>query len=261
MGYGLNFSFITFARLNLDFMKKLVALVLIVNSFMAFCQKSARPGAVKSIAKASFPPKINDSVAALIPHQTGALFGFSDQKGRVVIKPQYSNVGFFTEDCNLLNSPKLPLRKYGTADYASVRMGDADYRIDARGTRVYRFKKEDLGRCPSRYKKQLYHAFLLGKYYGIIEDDKFVNPGDYRQYKIYPQYDYLHVMEGDDLKNPVIVAVKDGKFGVIDVNGKLIIPFDYQDIKMNYSWKIARLFQVSADGKAYYFVDASNYRY
>ena len=97
--------------------------------------------------------------------------------------------------------------------------------------------------------------------YGIIEDSKFENPGDYRQFTIYPQYDYLHILEGDDLKNPMIVASKNNKFGVIDVNNKVIIPFEYNDIKRNFSWKIARLFEVTKDGKNYFYIDVNNNAY
>ena len=45
------------------------------------------------------------------------------------------------------------------------------------------------------------------------------------RYTIYPQYDYLHILEGDDLKNPMIIASHQNKFGVIDVHNKVIIPF------------------------------------
>ena len=97
--------------------------------------------------------------------------------------------------------------------------------------------------------------------YGIIEDSKFENPGDYRQYTIYPQYDYLHILEGDDLKNPMIIASHQNKFGVIDVHNKVIIPFEYSDIKRNFSWKLARLFEVTKDGKNYYYIDINNKGY
>lgn len=205
--------------------------------------------------------KINDSVAALIPYKKEMLFGFQNQKGKVIIPPQYSNVGFFTEDCQLLNSPNAKVKKFGASQYASVRKDTADYRIDTAGKRVYRYKKSDLGKCASTFKQQLFHAYILNNNYGIIEDSKFENPADYRQYKIYPQFEYLHIMEGDDLKNPMIVAAHDNLFGVIDINGKVVIPFEYADIKRNYSWKLARLFEVTKDGKNYFYVDAKNHAY
>lgn len=205
--------------------------------------------------------KINDSIPALIPQKINGKFGFMNQKSKNIIKPEYSNVGFFTEDCNLLNSPNKNVQKFGSDQYASVRLNNEDYRIDMTGKRVYHFKNSDLGKCESTFKTQLFHAYVLNRYYGIIEDSKFENPADYRQFAIYPQYEYLHILEGDDLKNPMIIANRDGNFGIIDVTGKTVVPFEYSDIKRNYSWKIARLFEVTKDGTNYYYIDINNQPY
>lgn len=205
--------------------------------------------------------KINDSIPALIPQKIDGKFGFMNQKSKTIIKPEYSNVGFFTEDCNLLNSTNKNVQKFGSEKYASVRLNNADYRIDMTGKRVYQFKDSDLGKCGNTFKTQLFHAYVLNKYYGIIEDSKFENPADYRQFAIYPQYEYLHILEGDDLKNPMIIANRKGNFGIIDVTGKTVIPFEYDDIKRNYSWKIARLFEVTKDGINYYYIDINNQSY
>jgi hypothetical protein len=205
--------------------------------------------------------KINDSVPALIPIKINENFGFINQKSKIIVKPVYSNVGFFSEDCNLLNSPNKKVKIYGSNKYASVRIDGQDFRIDVTGKRVYQFKDSDLGKCKREFKAQLFHGYILGKYYGIIEDSQFKNAEDYRQFRIYPQYDYLHILEGDDLKNPMIIAIRDNKFGIIDVNNKTIIPFQYSDIKRNFSWKLARLFEVTEDGKNYFYVDISNKKY
>ena len=80
--------------------------------------------------------KINDSIPALIPQKNNGKYGFINQKGKTIIPYQYSNVGFFTEDCNLLNSPNEKVRKYGSNKYASVRINNLDFRIDRSGKRV-----------------------------------------------------------------------------------------------------------------------------
>ena len=205
--------------------------------------------------------KLNDSIPTHIPSKIDGKFGFVDQYGKMIIAPIYSNVGFFTEDCNLLHSKNSKVRKFGSSDYASVRLGEMDFRINKSGKRVYYFNDSDLGKCNSEFKTQLFHAYIMNQAYGIIEDSKFENPGDYRQFTIYPQYDYLHIMEGDDLKNPMIIASKNNKFGIIDVNNKVIVPFEYSDIKRNYSWKLARLFEVTKDGKNYYYIDVNQKAY
>jgi len=248
------------------FLRSLVAVILCV-AWGVNAQSSGFLG-VKNQAKEipskgnSAYDKINDSVPELIPRKIEANFGYVNQSGKVIIPAVYKNVGFFTSDCKLLNSPVEALRKYGTEEYASVRtLEGADYRIDRKGKRVYRFKESDLGKCPYEYKAQKYHSYVRSGYYGVIDRNKFENEMDYRQYLIYPQYQYLHIMEGDDLENPMIIAAHKNKFGVIDIHGNTVVPFRYGDIKRNFSWKLARLFEVSYDGKEYFFIDQFNNRY
>ena len=169
---------------------------------------------------------------------------------------------FFYEDCNLLNSPDLKLRKFGSADYATVEKDEISYRIDKKGKRVYQFKQSDLGKCVGKeYTQQLFQAYVLNGFYGVIEKSTFKDQQDYKQFKIYPQYDYLYIMEGDDVSSPMIIASKNNIFGVIDVNNNVIIPFEYADIKRNFSWKLGKMFDVSKDGKNYYYVDSKNKTY
>ncbi|MDO5614642.1 MAG: WG repeat-containing protein [Cruoricaptor ignavus] len=205
--------------------------------------------------------KINDSVPDLIPQKKEGKFGFINQKGKLLIPNIYSNVGFFAEDCNLQNSTNELVRKFGTSDFASVRLDGEDYRINKQGKRVYKYKDADLAKCPFEYKQQKFHSYIRQGYYGIVEREKFENENDYRQYVVYPQYEYLHILEGDDLQNPMIIAVANNRFGVINIRGEAIIPFEYSDIKRNFSWKLARLFEVTKDGENYYFVDSSNHAY
>ncbi|MDO4224850.1 MAG: WG repeat-containing protein [Bergeyella zoohelcum] len=205
--------------------------------------------------------QINKDIPLLIPQKKNGKFGYINQKGEVVIPHTYSNVGFFAEDCNLLHSNNPKVKKFGTAKYSSVRLEGIDYRIDMAGKRVYKFNDTDLVKCPSEYKAQKYHSFIRQGYYGVINKDTFQNEEDYRNYIIYPQYEYLHIMEGNNVENPMIIAVVNNRFGVIDINNKTIIPFEYSDIKRNFSWKLGNLFEVTKDGENYYFVDINNKGY
>ena len=241
-------------------MKNALSVVLLFLSFVFYAQQKMVSKSM-SVKPNTDLVKLNDSIPALIPQKIDDKYGFVNQKGKVIIKPEYSNVGFFTEDCNLLNSPNPKVKKFGSAKYASVHLNGQNFRINESGTRVYQFRKSDLGQCTPEFKAQLFHAYIMNNTYGIIEDAKFENPGDYRQFTIYPQYDYLHILEGDDLRNPMIIASYKNKFGVIDIYNKVVIPFEYSDIKRNFSWKLARLFEVTKDGKNYYYVDTNNIRY
>ncbi|KQT24705.1 hypothetical protein ASG22_12005 [Chryseobacterium sp. Leaf405] len=207
-------------------------------------------------------PVINEELPVLIPKKRNGNFGYVNQKGKFIIQPEYHIAVFFYEDCNLLNSPNQKVRKFGSAEYATVEKNEISYRVDKQGKRVYEFKKSDLGQCAHKeYVKQLFQGYVMNGFYGIIEKATFKNPADYKQFQIYPQYEYLFILEGDDVSNPMIVATKNDMFGVIDKNNNIIIPFEYVDIKRNFSWKLGKMFEVSKDGKNYYYVDSQNKTY
>lgn len=239
----------------------------LLSSLFFFGQSARKPAPAKKILKPfvleEHPDyqKINDSLPRLIPQKKEGKFGFINQEGKVIIPHLYSNVGFYTEDCTLLNSPKEEVRKYGSDQYSSVRYNGVDYRIDYQGKRVYNYKDEEIGKCPFVYKEQKYHSYIRQGYYGVIDRKKFFDETDYRQFIIYPQYQYLHILEGDDLEHPMIVAAHDNRFGIIDIEGKVVVPLRFADIKRNFSWKLGRLFEVSDDGKNYYFIDQYGNRY
>ena len=205
--------------------------------------------------------KSYDEIPDLIPKRVNGRLGYVNQNGKMIIQPEYKFGTFFWEDCNLLNSPNENVRKFGSNEYASVTIGETDYRIDKLGRKVYTFKQDDLGKCNSTYRKQIFSSYTQQGFYGLVDVANFHNPNDYKQFKIYPQYQYLHVLESEDLQNPMIIVSQNDLFGIIDVNGKVIIPLEYADIKRNFSWKMANMFEVSKDGNNYYFIDDKNRSY
>lgn len=254
-------------------MKKTIGFLLIFISILSFSQaksvkklpvKNTQKAIVKKISEPKPNPDlvaINQEIPVLIPQKKDDKFGYVNQNSKFIIQPEYHIAVFFAEDCNLLNSPNEKVRKFGTKEYATVEKDMISYRINQAGKRVYQYKTADLGKCKSEYKQQQYQAYIMSGFYGIIEPSKFVNPADYRDYQIYPQYQYLHIMEGDDVSNPMIVASYNDRFGVIDVNNKVIIPFEYSNIKRNFSWKLGKMFEVTKDGKNYYYIDSQNKAY
>ena len=204
---------------------------------------------------------LNENVPLLIPKKINGNYGYVNQNGKFVIAPEYHIAMFFAEDCNLLNSANPKAKKFGTDEFATVDKNNISYRIDKTGKKVYQYKSTDLGRCHTQFRKQLFHAYIMNGSYGIIEDSKFSNPSDRSHFKIYPKYDYLHILEGDDLLNPMVVVSHKNKFGIIDVNNNIIIPFEYADIKRNYSWKLGKMFEVTKDDVHYYYIDSNNKAY
>lgn len=253
-------------------MKKVIKFIFIFLSASLFSQtKNLKNNQLlnkKNTSKPSFKTfsesnliAINENIPLLIPQKKNDNFGYVNQKGKTIIAPQYHIAMFFAEDCNLLNSPNPKAKKFGTAKFATVEKNNIAYRIDMTGKKVYQYNDADLGKCTMEFKKQLFHAYILNGLYGVIEDSKFSNPADRSHFKIYPKYDYLHILEGHDLSNPMIVASQKDKFGVIDVNNNIIIPFEYADIKRNYSWKLGKMFEVTKDDINYYYIDSNNKSY
>ena len=222
-------------------MKKLISLIFIGCFFAAFAQMK------------------EDYLPSLIPQKIDQKSGYVDQQGKVVITPEYHIAMFFSEDCNLLSSPNKNVRVFGSADYATVEKNKISYRINKKGTRVYQYKKSDLGKCSQPYEISRYKAFALNGMYGLVSKDN-IDLGGYKDFDIYPQYQMLYVLESDR-ENPMMIAVRNNKFGIVDKQNKIIIPFVYADIKMNLSWKTANLFEVSTDGKNYFYVDKNNKAY
>lgn len=246
-------------------MNKIAIFVLLIVGNYIFAQKSSKnfkkkyPHTKNTITSKPKLEKIKDAVALLIPYKANGKYGFITQNKTIHIPAEYDNVGFFTEDCNLLNSPNQQVRIFGSNHYASVRKDEKDYRINIYGEKVYQYQPSDLAPCTLPYKKQKYNAFRQNGSYGIVEASVF--NANIQNFVIYPQYQYLHILEGNDIENPMIVACKENLFGVIDIKGNIIIPFEYSDIKKNFSWKLAHLFEVTKDGKNYYYIDMDNQSY
>jgi len=196
-----------------------------------------------------------DTIPELIPvNRNGKLGYLNSQSKKTVIAPEYSLALFFNEDCNLKNSPNEEVREFGSEEYATVKAGEKTYRIDKKGNKVYTYKPEDIGTCSKQFLPPRYSSYKENHQYGIVKKDRRGVP-DAKQIYIQPIYQYTFVLDSKDKENPMIIAVQNDKFGVLDKNGKVILPFVFEDIKKNLAWRDANLFSVSMDGKNYYYVD------
>lgn len=72
----------------------------------------------------------DDKIPMLIPQSVNQKMGYVNQNGRLVISPEYHIAMFFSEDCNLLNSPNQNAVRFGTSEYATVEKNEISYRID-----------------------------------------------------------------------------------------------------------------------------------
>ncbi len=204
---------------------------------------------------------LNGDVPLLIPKKQNGKVGYVNQKGQFIIPAEFYIGMFFSEDCNLLNSPNESVRKYGTNEYATVEKAQISYRIDVFGKKVYQYKDSDLGKCKNTYVKQKYGVYKDKYLFGLGDNELYKNSKVTFRFQIVPQYEMMYVLEGNNLDYPMMVVVANNKFGVINKDNKIIIPLEYEDIKLNYSWKLGGMFEVSKDGKNYYYVDIRNKKY
>src|ERR1700750_15137 len=101
-------------------MKNILNFLCVFISIFVFSQtKSVKKLPVKNVTKTAVKqapsvPKpnpdlitIHQDLPVLIPKKENGKFGYVNQNGKFIIKPEYHIAVFFYEDCNLLNSPHL----------------------------------------------------------------------------------------------------------------------------------------------------------
>ena len=104
--------------------------------FPAQSKKTVKKTPVKKTISKPDLEKIDPELPDLIlQRDSEGKLGFVNQKGQLIIPHEYKFGTFFWEDCNLLNSPNENVRKFGSADYASVTVDGKDYRINRRNVR------------------------------------------------------------------------------------------------------------------------------
>ncbi|RQP13974.1 MAG: WG repeat-containing protein, partial [Chryseobacterium sp.] len=234
-------------------MKRILVLALV---FMLVGKVSA----VQNQAITDSIPVNEQPAAKLIPVKKNGKYGYVNRDGKIKIQPSFSLALLFAEDCNLLNSDNAAARRFGTADFATAEADGKTFRIDGNGKRVYQYKTKDLGICTREFDSPSYVSFSQGRLFGVAKKLADGNP-DLAKVVIAPQYQYIHILNSADKNEPMIIAVNNDRFGVVDRDNRPILPFEYEDIKRNYSWKIAHLFEVTDDGKNYYFVDQTGKAY
>ncbi|NAW51986.1 WG repeat-containing protein [Elizabethkingia argentiflava] len=194
-------------------------------------------------------------IPELIPFFKNGKFGYINIFRKVVIPQKFDLALFFKEDCNLLQAADHRLRKFGSMDYATVEINGVAYRINREGKIVYRYRAYDLGRCITEVQIPAYITYEdMTGHYGLAKKDG-LGLADTSQVYIPAQYQYLYVMDSEDIDDPMIIAIRNNKYGVIDKHNNIVIDFKYEDIKKNLSWKEAHLFEVSKDGRRYFFMD------
>lgn len=189
----------------------------------------------------AFSQKQDDCLKTdLIPILVNDKYGFCDKDGRIVIAPKFDEAEPFVINklYYIINKDK----NYGKADFATVKLKDKYYRINKSGKLVFKFNPDEIEEV-REYKKPVYKEFNEGNKKGIKLDSTVI---------INCLYDEIYHPDFYDNEFPFRVK-KDNKYGMIDTNGKLLIPAIYDDIYYNYRDYIsAGLLKVRQGNKIFY---------
>lgn len=207
-----------------------------------------------------FSQDVNTEIPQLIPQNINGKYGYVNQNGKIIIAPEYQIAMFFAEDCNLINSKNPKAKQWGSAKYATVDKNGVSYRINKLGKRLYVYQEKDSQPCNKTYVKPSYFAYRMDGNYGLVDRDS-AELSQPNQFFITPEYQYLYVLKSKNDAEPMMIAIKNDKFGIVDIHNNTVIPFIYEDIKTNFSWEIANMFEVSKDGVNYFYVDRNNKSY
>lgn len=189
-------------------MKKNIIILLLLSNFNLFAQK-------------------------LIPYRKGNLWGYSDVNKTIIVKPEYDKVSYFID-----NQPGIVLKnkKVGLMSSKGDIVIPLEYKFISKAGKGYRglspngdvyfddkFKKID-----SQIEEEIE---LMSEPYEYLEING--KKGIKGQQAIYDEmFDFT--IGG----NRYFTALKDGKYGAINENGKIIIPFIYDFLSSIYNSKI-----------------------
>lgn len=170
-------------------------------------------------------------------------YGYLDQTGRIVIAPVYEDAGYFENGLARVMRDGYfgVIDKTGTElvkpVYDSVRM-KGDYIIAEKEERTYCFDKvgklllEEPGRI---YEWEGLLCFAVDDQYGLADSAGNV--------LLEPIYNWIIPMAEEEL----VIANKDGYWGITDYNGKTEVPFFYDQIRYDGTTEHGIL--ISSEGK------------
>jgi len=198
----------------------------------------------------------------LLPYKLDNLFGFMDDQGDVVIKPEYEQLGFFKEGLasatksgkvgfiDKSNQVIIPFQFDAAADFENGRsIVEQDGRvgmIDRSGNAIFPLIYEDIGqlsegliyalkdslygyydrnnneRIPPRFDEAFTFSNGMAK---VVFEGKQAYIDAYGKFVVEPFYESLQVFS-----DSVLVAEKEGLFGLITFSGKPLTDFIFEQV-------------------------------
>ncbi|MVT09212.1 WG repeat-containing protein [Chitinophaga tropicalis] len=186
----------------------------------------------------------------LVPYLKGDLWGYSDTTGKIIIKPQFQEAGFFKEDNNMyyaqgkINDKDVLITEDGKfIEDEFTDGGISMMSMFEEGSRIFfTEEKSDPNIKGYVYDKQKNSIVLSDKYgtcYSFFNDRK----GMFVQEKssqligaidpagnVLIPFQYEHSIETYGPRNEYIRTKKGGLFGIIDLKGQDVLPFKYSSL-------------------------------
>lgn len=134
----------------------------------------------------------------LVPYTKNKLWGFCDQQKNIVIQPQYKRIDFFRD--GLARVLSADNDRYGI--------------INEKGETIVPFEYPSIQTLGIYAKDRIY--FQKDKKYGYFNGKGEV--------VVEPQYEFAYSFLRDSPNTP---AKKNGKYGIIDKNGEVVLPFEH----------------------------------
>ncbi|MDY3318273.1 WG repeat-containing protein [Riemerella anatipestifer] len=183
-------------------------------------------------------------------------FGYYDLKNKKVIsKAKFDKAYLFQYDEILGYQDDTIDVKFSANDYATVTIAKSEYRIDKTGKIVYKFPKKMLLPPPFSNEKSKYYTY--SEYIGRHNQKWGIKSKEDKNQITNPEYDNLNELYMFDPNNSKFIAKKNGKFGVIDFQGNIIIEikYDYLYNPREYVWEEDGTILVVKENKKWKVID------
>ena len=157
----------------------------------------------------------------LIPYRKGNLWGYCDSSKKIIIKPQFQEVGFFKAKNNIVSAEG----KINDKDIMIFQ--DGSYVENTRGMYVISLMGGSFQAPFVRYTTD--SSFIFGKKHGF-EYNSYT-----QQIRISPAYSFCHgVFSSKSGKEfyAVVTRKETGKAGIVDSKGNIVLPFEYKYLRL-----------------------------
>ena len=207
-------------------------------------QKDEKYGLINLEGKQILEPTY-DSITAL-PNIENAflimkdnLYGIADKSGQIILDPKYQEIKNLGKDNLSGYIVKMPDSKYGIVDYSQAQILENKYDEikPVYGNDLYVVTENNTTKVVEKGGKEIISSgieevseILKNKENGII----FINSGKYGVMNLSGEITIPATYE--DLKegaNGILIAKKENKYGIIDLNQEEKTPFEYNNITYN----------------------------